>query len=279
MRLPIRLLAVAAMVLVSACAREDLTAPPESLGNFRLGYAIVVAKNAQVAGPSRTVTDEEWQAALKEEIVKRTGRYDGDKLYHLGINIDAYALAYPGIPLVISPKSILVISANVWDDSAQRRINAEPKQITVFEPFSGETLLGSGLLQDKETQMRNLSEAAARQINAWLVENKAWFTPEAAAARALLPPATGGVAAAGVAASAPKTAPARREPAAAARPAAAPAPAPAPAAATARPAAEPATPARRTRSAPLPCTAGQPCPGIDTAVPNSATSVPGLTLP
>jgi len=261
-----RLLALAAIVLVSACAREDLSAPPEALGNFQLGHTIIVAKNAQVAGPSRTVTDEEWQAALQGEILKRTGRYDGDKLYHLGINIDAYALAYPGIPLVISPKSILVVSANVWDDSAQRRINAEPKQITVFEPFSGETLLGSGLLQDKQAQMTNLSEAAARQINDWLVENKAWFTPEAAAARALLPAAAGGAAAS---VPAPGRVPAAAQPVAAA-----PAPTPAPAAAAPAPAAP--APARK---AAVPCTAGQPCQGIDTGVRNSATSVPGLTLP
>ncbi|GGH42215.1 hypothetical protein GVY41_02530 [Frigidibacter albus] len=275
--LPRRLLAIAAIVLVSACAREDLSAPPEALGNFQLGHTIIVAKNAQVAGPSRTVTDEEWQAALQGEILKRTGRYEGDKLYHLGINIDAYALAYPGIPLVISPKSILVVSANVWDDSAQRRINAEPKQITVFEPFSGETLLGSGLMQDKQAQMTNLSEAAARQINDWLVENKAWFTPEAAAARALLPAAAGGAAA--------SVPPPGQVPAAARTATAAPAPAGAPAAppapvVVARPAAAaPPAPAVQARPAPVPCTAGQPCQGIDTGVRNSATSVPGLTLP
>jgi len=260
MSLPRCLLALAVLTLVSACAAEDLTAPPEALGNFQLGHTIIVAKNAQVAGPSRTVTNEEWQAALQAEIVKRTGRYDGDKLYHLGINIDAYALAYPGIPLVLSPKSILAVSANVWDDSAQRRINAEPRQITVFEPFSGETLLGSGLTQTKEEQMRNLSEAAARQINDWLVENKAWFTPEAAAARALLPAAAGNSAG-----SAPRpastTAVARP-----ATPAVAPAAARAPAAASSGAAAKP-------------CTAGQPCQGIDTAIRNSATSVPGATLP
>ena len=267
-----RLLVLAAIALVAACAREDLTAPPEALGNFQLGHTIIVAKNAQVAGPSRTVTDEEWQAALQGEILKRTGRYDGDKLYHLGINIDAYALAYPGIPLVISPKSILVVSANVWDDSAQRRINAAPKQITVFEPFSGETLLGSGLLQDKEAQMTNLSEAAARQINDWLVENKAWFTPEAAAARALLPAAAGGAAAS---VPAPGQVPAAAKPVAPA-PAAAPDPVAAARPAAAAPAAAPVSTAR---SSPVPCTVGQPCQGIDTGVHNSATSVPGLTLP
>jgi hypothetical protein len=178
-----------ALLGLASCAAEDLTAPPSPLGDFDLGYNIVVAKNAQQVGPSRQATPEEWEAVMKDEIEKRTGRYDGNKLYHLGTAIDAYALAYPGIPVVLKPRSILVVTVNVWDDTAQRKINAEPKQFTVFEPFSPETFISSGLTQDKEKQMRNLAGNAARQINAWLVENKAWFTPEAAAARALLPKA------------------------------------------------------------------------------------------
>lgn len=184
-----RLLAVFAALALSACAAEDLTKPPSPLGDFDLGYNIVVAKNAEQVGPSRQATPAEWEAVMKDEIEKRTGQYDGNKLYHLGTAVDAYALAYPGIPVVLKPRSILVVTVNVWDDTAQRKINAEPKQFTVFEPFSPETFISSGLTQNKEQQMRNLAGNAARQINAWLVENKAWFTPEAAAARALLPKA------------------------------------------------------------------------------------------
>ena len=149
--------------------------------------AIVVAENAKQAGPSRSASAEEWQAILQEEVVKRIGRYDGEKLYHLGLNIDAYALALPGVPLVFKPKSILSITANVWDDTAQRRINMEPKVILVFEKGSPKTYVGSGITQDREEQMHNLAAAAAREIGKWLVENKAWFSPEAVAIRAASP--------------------------------------------------------------------------------------------
>ncbi|MFM2356712.1 MAG: hypothetical protein RLZZ528_2448, partial [Pseudomonadota bacterium] len=54
-----RLCALAALVLLAACAGEDLAAPPDPLGDFRLGYNIVVAKNAQQVGPSRPATAEE----------------------------------------------------------------------------------------------------------------------------------------------------------------------------------------------------------------------------
>lgn len=183
---PVRtaLAVLAASLFLSACAKEDLTQAPPPIGDFDLGYTIIVAKKAQQAGPSRSATAEEWEAVLKDEIEKRVGRYDGEKLYHLGINVDAYALAIPGIPTVFSPKSVLVVSANVWDDSAQRKINAVPKQLTVFEGRSPETFIGSGLTQNREQQMQNLAAAAARAIQKWLVENKAWFSPEAVAARA-----------------------------------------------------------------------------------------------
>lgn len=183
-----RILAVVSVLALTACTGDDLSKPPEGFGNFALGYDIVVASNAKQVGPSRSATTEEWQAALKTEIDKRMGRYQGDKLYHLGIGVDAYALALPGIPVVLKPKSVLSLTVSVWDDTAQRKINADPKTITVFESFSPETLIGSGLTRSKEQQMQVLSENAARKINDWLIENKAWFSPEAVQARAQLGP-------------------------------------------------------------------------------------------
>lgn len=184
----LRAIALLALPLIlSACAAEDLTKSPPPIGDFDLGYTVVVAKDAKMVLPSRGAEPDEWEAALKTEIEKRVGRYDGEKLYHLGINVDAYALAIPGVPVVMKPKSILVISANVWDDSAQRRINAVPRQFSAFEGRSPETFIGSGITQTRETQITNLSASAARAIANWLVENKAWFSAEAAAARAAAP--------------------------------------------------------------------------------------------
>lgn len=186
-----RLVAVLALSLLAACAAEDPNAPPEDFGDFALGYNVVVAKNAQAVGPSRKATAEEWEGALKSAIGERLARYQGEKLYHIGVGVDAYALAVPGVPVVLSPKSVLAITVNVWDDAARRAVNAAPKQFTVFEGLTGDTVVGSGLTKTREEQMATLSTNAARQINAWLVENKAWFTPEAVAARAKLPPQSG----------------------------------------------------------------------------------------
>lgn len=186
-----RLFVTLSLIVLASCSDDYMSKPPEPFGNFSLGYDIVVAENSKQVGPSRTATAEEWQAALKTAIDKRMGRYQGDKLYHLGIGVDAYALAIPGIPVVLKPRSVLSVTVSVWDDTAQRKINAEPKVITVFEPFSPETFIGSGLTRTKDQQMQALSDNVARKINEWLVENKAWFTPEAVAARALLGPSPG----------------------------------------------------------------------------------------
>ncbi|MEZ5885947.1 MAG: hypothetical protein R3D56_03515 [Paracoccaceae bacterium] len=202
----LRPLLIAAIAALAACAGPDMTKPPKPLGDFRLGYGIVVADNAQTVGPSRKATADEWEDVLRTSLHKRLDRYEGEKLYHIGAGITAYALAVPGVPIVLSPKSVIVAKVDVWDDAISKVINAEPKEFTVFEGLSGSTVIGSGLTKSREEQMQTLADNLALKIEEWLYENRAWFTPEAVAARAAL---------------------AAAQPAQPAKPAASPAPAPA----------------------------------------------------
>lgn len=127
-------------------------------------------------GPfSRTATDEEWVESLTAAIDKRLGGYEGEKLYNLGVTVEAYALAQPGVPLVFNPKSALVVNVLVWDDAAQKRLNPDVKQLAIFESLSGETVLSSGLTQSREEQMANLSRNAAKAIQNYLLSNPEWF--------------------------------------------------------------------------------------------------------
>ncbi len=186
----VRRFALAALVLLAACAATDgLDDPPPALGDFRLGHNIVVGRTARMVPPSRAATGEEWVAAFAPAIQQRLGRHQGEGLYHLGISVDAYALAIPGVPVVLKPRSILVFSITVWDNATGQKINIEADQLTAFESLglSGESFIGSGLTQTKEEQMANLSRRAALAIERWLVENEAWFSADAelrAAARA-----------------------------------------------------------------------------------------------
>ena len=161
--------------LVAACQKNDLAEPAAPLGNFAMGLNIVVADKVEKVPISRDTTPEAWEASVKKAVDDRFGRYTGDKLYNIGISIDGYALAPPGIPLVLKPKSILVITANIWDDAAQKKLNPEGKQLTIFEKLSPETFIGSGITQSKAKQMEILSYNAAKKVELWLLENPEWF--------------------------------------------------------------------------------------------------------
>lgn len=163
------------LTLLLGCAKNDLAEPPVPLGDFALGLNIVVTDKTEKVPISRNATGEEWQAAMKKAVDDRFGRYQGTKLYNIGISVDGYALAPPGIPVVAAPKSILVVTANIWDDAAQQKLNVEGKQITVFESLSGETVIGTGLTRNKQEQMDALSYNAVKRVEEWLLQNPEWF--------------------------------------------------------------------------------------------------------
>lgn len=164
-----------AAVLLAACATNDLAEPPAPLGEFVLGHNIIVADNVQKVPISRDATPDDWEAVMKQAVAARFGRYDGTRIYNIGISVDGYALAPPGIPVVAAPKSVLVVTANIWDDASQLKLNPEGKQITVFESLSGETVIGTGLTRTKKQQMEALSYNAVKRVEDWLLENPQWF--------------------------------------------------------------------------------------------------------
>jgi len=180
----LRIIALFAGVLaLSACTNaNDLNQDPTYLGDFQLGHNVVVAPNLTKGPASREASEDEWIEVMTKAIDDRFGRYEGERLYHLGVSIEGYVLAVPGVPLVLSPKSALIFKVTVWDDAKQTKLNPEPEQITVLESISGPTLLGSGLTQSKEKQLDNLSRNAAKLIENWLVRenaNNGWFEGEA----------------------------------------------------------------------------------------------------
>ena len=165
-----------AVLLVSACASEDpLIYEQPDMGSFQMKWNIVVADNARLVPPSRSATALEWQDVLGAEIDRRFSGYAGGRDFHIAVNVDGYALAPPGIPVLLAPKSILVLSANVWDDAEARKLHAEPERITVFEGANATTIIGSGFTKTKEEQMRALSRNAARAIQKWILTNPEWL--------------------------------------------------------------------------------------------------------
>lgn len=182
-----RMMILLAGLVLSACTNaNDLEEAPAYLGNFHLGHNVVVAPNLTRGPVSREASTEEWVAAMKKAVDDRFGRYDGTRLYHFGISLEGYVLAIPGIPVVASPRSALILRVTAWDDAKGAKLNAEPETITILESISGNTVVGSGLTQSKEKQMENLTKNAAKQIQNWLVtqnNDEGWFEDDGQPAR------------------------------------------------------------------------------------------------
>jgi len=175
----IRLFFLVALTFVAACTNpNDLDEAPAYMGNFHLGHNVVVAPNLVKGPASREASKQEWIDAVTQAVSDRFGRFDGTKLYHLGISVEGYVLAIPGVPVVASPKSALILNVTVWDDALGKKLNDKPHLVTVVEAFSTNTFLGSGLTQSREKQILNLSRNAAKIIQNWMVQQNnelGWF--------------------------------------------------------------------------------------------------------
>ena len=167
-RLTRRALGPLALGGLAACATTDpATEAAVDLGRFQLVAPIIVTKNARKIPPSRDASLDVWETVLSEELVNRFGRYTGGTDYYIALNLDGYALAPPGIPIVLAPKSILVVTANLWTATPQEKV-AGPEQLTTFENADS-FLLGSGLMMDADEQMRVLARNMARTVQGWML--------------------------------------------------------------------------------------------------------------
>lgn len=173
-----RLLFLCALLLAACTNPNDLDRAPADLGAFRLGYVTVVAPGLTKGPFSRSATEEEWITAMTGAIEERFGRYEGDQFYHIAISLEGYALARAGIPVVAAPKSALLLKVTIWEDSTAAKLNAEPHLVTAMETLSGKVLVGSGLTQNRNQQMRNLVRNAAKLVENWMrVQHRkqGWF--------------------------------------------------------------------------------------------------------
>ena len=169
---------LSSFLILTACGvpQKEVEDPPVDLGDFKLGHNIVVAPDLTKGPLSREATKEEWIASVKGAIDARLGRYEGTRLVHLGVNVSGYVLAQPGVPILLAPKSALILTVTAWDDRAGEKFHEEPKMITVLETFTGASIIGTGLTMTAEEQMANLSYNGAKAIEDWLSENRACMT-------------------------------------------------------------------------------------------------------
>lgn len=183
----------AAALVLAACQTNDLKEPPVPLGTFQLGVNVAITDNMQVPGISRDVTPKQMENAITKAVAARFDypRYEGDRLLNFGIFVDGYLLAPPGIPLVMSPASVMMVTLNVFDDATGKKLNEGGTRLTVVEKGSAETLIGSGLTQTKEKQLEILAYNVAKRIEGYLLENPDWLGMTEAEAKAALAQSNG----------------------------------------------------------------------------------------
>ncbi|WP_298849635.1 hypothetical protein [uncultured Ruegeria sp.] len=169
---------ITGLALMAACTQTQVYEPPESLGEFKLRVNYAFADKA-VQGPvSRDATPDEWTKAIQNAVDIRLGRYEGAQEYDVGISLEGYMLAPPGIPVIYNPKSTAIVLVNVYDVK-KKEFLAKGKQFQVLEDTTGGSALkGSGHERTKEEQMSGLALKVADRVEEWLAEEhdeNGWF--------------------------------------------------------------------------------------------------------
>ena len=73
-----------------------------------------------------------------------------------------------------SPKSILIFSVVVVEDSSGKLLTPKPHKMTVVEQINGNSVIGSGYTLSKEEQLNGLAYQAALMTESWLRKQR-WF--------------------------------------------------------------------------------------------------------
>ena len=129
-----------ARLLLVVDANEKAIWPKHSgcrLATCELGLNIVVADNMKKVPISRRCQQSKngKQHSVKDVVqIRFRPLFRQPNSTTLASRLMAIALAPPGIPVVAAPKSVLVITANIWDDaSRQKTERRRRKQFTIFE--------------------------------------------------------------------------------------------------------------------------------------------------
>ena len=171
-----RFLLLPLLLVGAACSPvADLEEAVVPIGDFSLGFAVPRVANAVTKGPmSRDANADEWKDALKLAFETRFRRFEGEKVYHIGVSVEGYVLARIGVPLVASPKSVLIFNVFIIDDATREVLTKEPEQLTAIETLSAGSVISSGLANTKEEQLQDLAQAAAKATEKWL-RQQVWF--------------------------------------------------------------------------------------------------------
>lgn len=158
----------AALSLLVACGETRLDEAPEDLGAFQARIVHVYTEKALQWPMSRSADHSEWTDPIKSALETRLRRYEGGQQYDVAVTLEGFMLAPAGVPVLFSPKSVVVVNVFVYDVE-QERFLAKKHQMEIFESTTGESaLVGSGHARSKQEQIQGLpSISPTRSRNGW----------------------------------------------------------------------------------------------------------------
>ena len=171
-------LLISAFLLFTGCSISDYPSditPVQQIENFKLGHLVVKAENTQKGFFSRNASEEILESTLKKKLLNSLSKQNGSHFFHISVVVSGYVLAKPGLPIILSPKSVLILDVFIFDDESEQKVFNKPKRFSIFESLNGNTIIGSGLTLTAEEQLDNLTTIATYKISQWLVSNKDVF--------------------------------------------------------------------------------------------------------
>ncbi len=170
----------AALSLLVACGETRLDEAPEDLGAFQARIMHVYTEKALQWPMSRSADHSEWTDPIKSALETRLRRYEGGQQYDVAVTLEGFMLAPAGVPVLFSPKSVVVVNVFVYDVE-QERFLAKKHQMEIFESTTGESaLVGSGHARSKQEQIQGLAVNIADKVEEWMAEQhreQGWFAP------------------------------------------------------------------------------------------------------
>jgi len=170
----------ATLSLLVACGETRLDEAPEDLGAFQARILHVYTEKALQWPMSRSADHSEWTDPIKSALETRLRRYEGGQQYDVAVTLEGFMLAPAGVPVLFSPKSVVVVNVFVYDVE-QERFLAKKHQMEIFESTTGESaLVGSGHARSKQEQIQGLAVNIADKVEEWMAEQhreQGWFAP------------------------------------------------------------------------------------------------------
>lgn len=170
----------ATLSLLVACGETRLDEAPEDLGAFQARIVHVYTEKALQWPMSRSADHSEWTDPIKSALESRLRRYEGVQQYDVAVTLEGFMLAPAGVPVLFSPKSVVVVNVFVYDVE-QETFLAKKHQMEIFESTTGESaLVGSGHARSKQEQIQGLAVNIADKVEEWMAEQhreQGWFAP------------------------------------------------------------------------------------------------------